>query len=281
VNTRTKVLFGTAVVAAVAIAQLLSGAGGPTAIGQTGTTTTTAVPPPGTGPLYHPAVYRANPHFFLRNNFSTGVADAGTFQFGDAGDSPLMCDWNGDGIKTPGVRRGITFYIRNSNTPGNADEAVAFGNPTDTALCGDWDGDGKAGVGVWRAGEWFLLNRTTPGTDPNARHFFFGNNTDQPIVGNWNGDVDRSTTAGVKRGFQYFLVNSAKPTHDITFFYGNTDDKPVVGDFDRNNTETVGIMRPSTGQWYLANDFTGGNADVAAFGYGNGTDTPLTWSTKP
>jgi hypothetical protein len=271
------------VVALVAVAQLMSGGGSPIAFGQVASTTTTVASTtttdaPGTGPVYRPAVYRANPHFFLRNAFTTGTADVGSFQFGDAGDYPLMCDWNGDGIKTPGVRRGITFYIRNSNTPGNADDAVAFGNPTDTPLCGNWDGLGETdGVGVWRAGEWFLLNRTSPGSDPNGQHFFFGNNTDQPVVGDWNGD--NRTTSGVKRGFQYFMQNEhATGNASISFFYANTDDKPVVGDFDRNNTETVGVLRPSNGLWYLRNSLTTGNADTS-FGYGNGTDTPLTWST--
>jgi hypothetical protein len=275
-------------VALVAAAQLLSGGGSPIAFGQGATTTTTVVSTttsttiaPGAGPVYRPAVYRTNPHFFLRNTFSTGVADAGSFQFGDLGDAPLMCDWDGNGSRTPGVRRGITFFMRNSNTPGNADQAINFGNPSDTPLCGDWDGNGTETIGVWRAGEWFLFNRTDPGTDTNGQHFFFGNNTDVPLVGDWNGD--NRTTSGVKRGFQYFIQNEhATGNASASFFYGNSDDVAVVGDFDHSssgaNHETIGVLRPSTGIWYLKNTLATGNADTS-FGYGNGNDKPLTWFT--
>jgi hypothetical protein len=57
-----------------------------------------------------------------------------------SGDKPLAGDWNSDGIDTIGVFRAGTFYLRNANTPGNAELIVAFGVSTDLPVVGNWDG---------------------------------------------------------------------------------------------------------------------------------------------
>ena len=51
---------------------------------------------------------------------TTGVADV-TFNYGNPGDTILVGDWDGDGKDTLGVRRDITYYLRNSVTTGVAD----------------------------------------------------------------------------------------------------------------------------------------------------------------
>ena len=50
----------------------------------------------------------------------------------------MVGDWNGDGIDTPGVVRGTTWYLRNSNTTGVADVTFTYGNPDDLPLAGRW-----------------------------------------------------------------------------------------------------------------------------------------------
>jgi hypothetical protein len=32
----------------------------------------------------------------------------------------------------------MTFYLRNANSPGNADVTVQYGGPTDVPLAGNW-----------------------------------------------------------------------------------------------------------------------------------------------
>jgi lysyl endopeptidase len=49
-------------------------------------------------------------------------------------------DWNGDGIDTVGIYRNNAFYLRNTNTAGNADVSLLFGVPGDAPLVGDWNG---------------------------------------------------------------------------------------------------------------------------------------------
>ena len=109
-------------------------------------------------PQWRGGVVRGN-QWFLRDASETlpaGVANV-SFVFGDAGDVPLMCDWNGDGLRTPGIRRGFSFFLRNENSSGPASmPELPYGNFGDRAVCGDWDGDGDEEVGVVRGNEWFL-----------------------------------------------------------------------------------------------------------------------------
>jgi hypothetical protein len=87
-----------------------------------------------------------------------------TFIYGQKGDVPILGDWNGDGVKTPGVYRDGMFYLRNSNSNGNADIVFSYGNPSgDTPVVGDWNGDGIDTIGVDRNGVLYLRNTNTNG----------------------------------------------------------------------------------------------------------------------
>ena len=109
--------------------------------------------------LKTPGIVYDNNKWFLRNSNTTGFADI-AFIFGFRGGLPIVGDWNGDGIDTPGVAEVeiptetiidwcdcITWYLRNSNTAGVADETFGWGGPG-IPLVGDWDGDGDDTPGV-------------------------------------------------------------------------------------------------------------------------------------
>ena len=87
--------------------------------------------------------------WYLRNSNTGGVGEVG-FRYGDRGDIAIMGDWNGDGIKTPGVVRGNTWYLRNSNTNGPVDIVFQYGDTGDIPVVGDWNGDGVDTPGVAR-----------------------------------------------------------------------------------------------------------------------------------
>nr|WP_231705047.1 Ltp family lipoprotein [Arthrobacter gengyunqii] len=80
---------------------------------------------------------------------STGTADR-VFAYGNPGDTVLVGDWNGDRKDTLAVRRGNTYFLKNSLNSGQADTVFAYGNPTDTVLVGDWNGDRRTTIGVRR-----------------------------------------------------------------------------------------------------------------------------------
>jgi hypothetical protein len=60
--------------------------------------------------------------------------------FGLSGDTPIVGDWNGDGVTTIGVRRGASYLLRNTNTSGAPDANFVFGIAGDTTVIGNWDG---------------------------------------------------------------------------------------------------------------------------------------------
>ena len=74
------------------------------------------------------------------------------FSFGLATDTPVIGDWNGDGLDDVGVRRGARFLLDangNDQWDGTAggDVSVGFGVTTDIAVIGDWNGDGVDDIG--------------------------------------------------------------------------------------------------------------------------------------
>jgi len=80
---------------------------------------------------------------------STGTADR-VFAYGNPGDAVMAGDWNGDRKDTLAVRRGNTYFLKNSLNSGQADTVFSYGNPTDTVLVGDWNGDLRTTIGVRR-----------------------------------------------------------------------------------------------------------------------------------
>ena len=133
------------------------------------------------------------------------LKDATAFAYGLAGDSPVVGDWNGDGISDVGVYRGGVFYR-------NGADAVEYGLSTDTPVVGDWNGDGISDVGVYRDGVFYRNG---------ADAIVYGISTDTPVVGDWNGDG--LSEVGVFRG-GVFYRNGAD-----AIVYGLSTDTPVVG----------------------------------------------------
>jgi Tol biopolymer transport system component len=117
-----------------------------------------------------------------------------TFNFGQAGDTPLAGDWNGDGIDTVGIFNAGSWTLRNSNSAGAADITVQFGTaPGARPVVGDWNGDGIDTIGVLLPSN--VLGATTFGlnnVNSNLSGLFdilaaFGGDGDLPVSGDWDG----------------------------------------------------------------------------------------------
>jgi SpoIID/LytB domain protein len=184
------------------------------------------------------------------------------FGFGAPGDTVLSCDWNGDGVDTPGVFHNGMWTI--SNTESFAPSGLytfAFGAPGDTPICGDWNGDGVDTVGIWRKGLFQLRNFNSPG--PVGGSFRFGDATDQPIVGDWTGHhID---TLGVHRGDRFILSNnlSANMAVDGQYLFGNPGDGVVIGNWDGTGPEVPALHR---GDQFFVGDGKGGVKQAFTFG---------------
>jgi hypothetical protein len=100
--------------------------------------------------------------WYLYDSPAAGAVDS-VFTYGLPGDIPLLCDWNGDGVRTPGVFREGGWHLRHSSSTGAADGVFAFGLPGDIPVCGDWDGNGTETPGIVRGGTWYLRNSNSSG----------------------------------------------------------------------------------------------------------------------
>jgi hypothetical protein len=230
-----------------------------------------------------PAVFRdGGNRWFLRNTPTTGVADT-TFTYGLATDWQLMGDWDGDGVKTPGIYRDGIVFLRNSNTSGFADIQFFYGLPTDRdfPIVGDWDGNGTDTIGVYRVseGNWYLRNSNDNGVADVK--FTYGTPFEFPEVGDWDGN-GTDTPAVVRAPSQGDFGTPASP--DITVLERNSNtagiadttvgltstpsDVPVVSDFDGNGADQVTLYDVATSRW---------TSPTGNFLYGTREDFPLVW----
>ena len=148
------------------------------------------------------------------------------FSHGRATDFPVLGDFEGDTVATPGVVRGNTWFLINSSTG----SLVTFkhGLSTDYPILGDWDGNGSETPGLIRGNVWHISNQMPP---TSVTSFTFAKSTDFPIVGDWDGDGDQEP--GVVRGNTWYLANNTPPTSiSQSFVFAGASDFPIAGDWD-------------------------------------------------
>ena len=178
----------------------------------------------------------------IRNTFVTPVVfgqpvGIRTITFGSSGDLPVVGDWNGDGIETPGVFRPSTgqFTLTNSTVDNPSfvfGIKVNFGLAGDLPIAGDWDGDGKDTIAVFRpsTGETFFTNQIVQ-NPPIDFVAFIGLNGDLPIGGDWNGDGKDSLGIYRPSTTEYFLSDDNINLRPV-FLFGQIGDQPIAGDWD-------------------------------------------------
>jgi hypothetical protein len=183
-------------------------------------------------------------YWYLRNSNTTGPYET-KIKYGAVGDTPVVGDWNGDGVDTVGTFVNGAWYLRNSNTAGPYETKVVFGATGEIPVVGDWDGDGVDTVGTFKDGVWHLRNSNTTG--PSELTAQLGRPGDIPVVGDWNGDgLD---TIGVFRAGVWYLRMSSLTSPYVTTKSGLAGDVPLAGDWDGHGTDTIGVFRAGT--WYL------------------------------
>ena len=159
--------------------------------------------------------------WYVRQVEGPGLPDL-IFDYGKAGDTPVVGDWDGDGVATPGVVRGNRWLLRNSNSPGGADLDFTFGQPGDIPIVGRWTDDGIARPGLVRGTTWIL--RTTDGGSTVTLDFGPGGT---PVVGDWQG-IGRDRPGWFQDGTWYLRNSLTSGNADVTFDFGAPGDIPLV-----------------------------------------------------
>jgi hypothetical protein len=186
------------------------------------------------------------------------------FYFGAPGDIPFLGDWDGDGLKTPGLYRpGDGFaYVRDSLDTGVADHDFFVGVDGDIPLIGDWDGDGTDTFGVFRPTEAKVYLRNSNDTGIADVEFLVGATGDMPFTGDFDGDGITEVGLHVGSTGQVFMLMDHTTGADLSFYWGVSGDRVMAGDWDGDGMDTVGLVRPSTGTFYARNDHSTGIADT-------------------
>ena len=131
--------------------------------------------------------------WFLANDSGTVISD---FAFGQAGDTPIVGDWDNDGDDNIGVVRnvnGVLRYFLDTDGDSNPDFVFSFGlDATDTPFACAFSGtDAKDEIGIARAeGGGALRWITTSALDGlQTLRVRFGSSTDTPFVGVFTGSL--------------------------------------------------------------------------------------------
>ena len=202
---------------------------------------------------------------------------------GQAGDTPVVGDWNGDGhTKAAIFRQGL--WVLDYNGDGiwegpPTDRFFYLGQAGDIPVVGDWNGDGRAKAGIFRQGLW-VLDYNGDGVwegPPTDRFFYLGQAGDVPVVGDWNGD-GRAKAGIFRQGLWVLDYNGdgiweGSPI-DRSFNLGQAGSTPVVGDWTGDGRSKAGSF--FGGNWLF--DLTGtGSAVSSSFGTANAVPIVGKW----
>ena len=189
------------------------------------------------------------------------ATDRATY-LGQAGDVPVIGDWDGDGTDGIGVfRNGLWVIDYNGNYAWDGpvtDRATYLGQAGDVPVIGDWDGDGTDEIGVSRNGLWVTDYNGNyawdgPVTD---RATYLGQAGDVPVIGDWNGD-GKDETGVFRNGLWVTDYNGNYawdgPSIDRAVWLGQTGDVPLAGDWNGDGSDNIGVFR--NGLWVI--DFNG------------------------
>jgi hypothetical protein len=193
-----------------------------------------------------------------------------------------------DGVGT--FRGSNQFILSNSTNAPNEDINTTIPQTGNFPVTGDWDRDGDDDLGAYNSntGQFFIRTKVKfctvcPPILTNVT-INFGQAGDLPVTGDWN--ADGFDTIGVFRpGAGQFLLNNdplgslTVPTltlqPQVTVNFGIVDDQPMAGDWDSDGEDSVGVFRPSAGQFFLTNDNElQANVDIGG-NFGVAEDLPI------
>ncbi|WP_299034309.1 hypothetical protein [uncultured Pseudokineococcus sp.] len=180
-----------------------------------------------------------------------------SFDFGRAGDVPVVGDWDGDGLDEPGVVRGNRYFLASEAVDGGgAVRTFSFGSSRMLhGVAGDWDGDGvEEPVAVTSAGRtgrfWFATEQVDGGGTPYARDWGRAQG-DVVAAGDLDGDGVDSVVlqrASQDGGAPTFFVSDGPPAAglraDEVLRYGRSGDLPLVAESGRaGGADLLGVVR--------------------------------------
>jgi cell wall assembly regulator SMI1 len=216
--------------------------------------------------LYNPATAT----FYLKDSNSGGSADT-VFSFAPAGANaswvPLVGDWTGSGVTTVGLYDPVnsTFYLKDSNSSGNADIAFTYG-PADASpewipVAGNWTGSSVTTVGLYdpAASVFYLKNSNSGGYADTTFTYGAAGTGWTPIVGNWNltGSSSQAATATSRLVPSPSLPSGSAPAAVIAAPIISSRGSATADDSFATVADATGALGdPAASQWQVRSNVT-------------------------
>jgi hypothetical protein len=154
-----------------------------------------------------------------------------------ATDIPLVGDWDGNGISTPGFFRPTdsTWHLYNTFTSGKEDfPIIQYGQPGDLPLVGDWDATGRDLPAIYRPAVRLLVIRMNLFPESNRIREIYPLLEGKAVAGNWSGFGSESVTF-VQDGkwlVYPFSVDCRPPNPPTPLNFPVGDGIPLAGQWD-------------------------------------------------
>jgi hypothetical protein len=184
--------------------------------------------------------------------------------FGGTGWTPVVGEWNGNGIAEIGVTNGVDWYLdwNGDGTFTGSDVHYTFGGLGWKPVVGDWNADGRQEIGVTNGVDWYLdYNGDGSYSDFADIHYTFGGLGWTPVVGDWNNFG--SDKIGVSNGVDWYLDYNGDGTYsdlnDIHAAFGAAGWTPIIGEWNGDGFDEIGVTNGV--EWYL-------DSNTASGGYG-------------
>lgn len=216
-----------------------------------------------------------------------------TIQFGEAGDTPYVGDFDGNGMVDLAVIRrtdpqAVSVHIRTELPDGQIQVATRSLMIGDGRLVvGDFNGDGRSDFACVTSSptgsyKWQI---ETDGDDKWDESFEFGQLGDVPLCGDWSGTgrdqaaLFRRSSAGIAP--QWIMkVEDDEPELPVLHF-GVVGDQPITGDWNGDGTVDIGVYRFSNGTGAFLLDLDSDTANEGFVRLGAAGDVPITFMAAP
>ncbi len=212
------------------------------------------------------AVYRPSTHTIYAYADLTAQTYALNGTFGQAGDIPVVGDFDGNGIYDLAVYRNGTWYTDTTHTRTADASPLSFGGVSgDVPLAGDFDGDGISDLVIYRNGTWYIRSSKTGATTTMT---IGGSAGDIPVVADFDGDG--IPDIAIFNAGNWTIHLSSTGTNVVDAF-GAATDVPCAADWDHDGRAELCVFR--NGVWYFK--AVGASAVLDSYTFGQAGDIPL------